>query len=217
MDDLIITFEELSYYLFQLEYVAEGRNGSLRRGAKNTLLKFYFCVLGSLKNQDSALIERQILDFKANENFVKAISPNFLTRLERMNLMILMLAETGCSDLILGRILYDDCLIGSVLRDYGKDGFLDYISVYRKLSNSKNELVLDQMEELVMDLEIHSIYPTDVSLMNVMVRPDDLQVRLIDLDDKCTYYKRKEDRLSEIYYDTVSTQVLKMRDKVLRK
>ena len=114
-------------------------------------------------------------------------------------------------DLIQGVAYYYEYCFGPILTCYK-----DYVTLDNELvkSLSKNDLI-----ELFHNIEINLnnmmdnyIYPVDIKEDNIMFDKD-LNVKLIDLDDPCTYYcdEYQEDKkkMCNYYFNAVKERILK--------
>ena len=114
-------------------------------------------------------------------------------------------------DLIQGVAFYYEYCFGAILTYYK-----DFVTLDNELvkSLSKNDLIelLHNIEINLNNMMDNYIYPVDIKEDNIMFDKD-LNVKLIDLDDPCTYYcdEYQEDKkkMCNYYFNEVKERILK--------
>lgn len=207
--------DELFFLLYGLKIVASGGNGRIFQYNDRTLAKIYLSFLGeSYKEFDVEEMISKISMWCSEDRLMKVIYPDYETTSERIFRIAKRLKNTSCSDLIQGAIFYQDFAMASLLLDYTKEGYVVYKKICKEYGREENSEILNKTQEKVMELMNECIYPRDIKFGNVMVRPKDLDVRLIDLDDGYTKYADCKDY---VCCAEVLNQLERMKVRILKK
>lgn len=86
-------------------------------------------------------------------------------------------------------VVYRGYSIGVLVKSY-----LDYenlADIFPKLEEEQKIFIRNKVEELYKDLMEYDIYPTDIKMNNILVNINNLDVKIIDLDDYDTVVGNK--------------------------
>lgn len=118
-------------------------------------------------------------------------------RIQIIEKKIQQLQQTQSRTLIKGTAIYQGYPIGVFLENY--KGYDKLGTVFLDLHENEQKLILDKSASLLADLYKNGIIPRDIKEDNILVRKNDLDVKLIDLDDIETRYEN-QDYLQEYSY-----------------
>ena len=118
-------------------------------------------------------------------------------RIQIIEEKIQQLQQTQSRTLIKGTAIYQGYPIGVFLENY--KGYDKLETVFLDLHENEQKLILDKSASLLADLYKNGIIPRDIKEDNILVRKNDLDVKLIDLDDIETRYE-DQDYLQEYSY-----------------
>ena len=191
-NNIVFTDEDIINFYSITSHVNQGTFGIVRSINDDMLIKAYKEFFGFSKPKD--LPERLMEQKKYEEVMVK----RYADRIKKGDYILMAktrLALTKyANDLILGCALYNDFAFGAILKNY---------KGYRPLNSKISRLSVDDYIKLVAnidkhleDLFINYIYPNDVKESNILFN-DDLDVKIIDLDDEVTSYCNSENKIAE--------------------
>lgn len=177
-----ISKEELLKYLFRDDIVGRGFFGIVLEYDDNTLIKLYYKnIERTYEDRNEDLLDEEIEMKKKHleeiDGYLEYTSP---IEEKKNNLLF----EIGYLNAV---VMYNGYKIGVLLnyyKDYQKIGLL-----YDKLSNDEKIIVLNNVKKYLEFLISKGIYPNDIWQDNVLVNPENLDVKIIDLDDYMTVIK----------------------------
>ena len=137
-------------------------------------------------------------------------------RIQIIEEKIQQLQQTQSRTLIKGTAIYQGYPIGVFLENY--KGYDKLGTVFLDLHENEQKLILDKSANLLADLYKNGIIPRDIKEDNILVRKNDLDVKLIDLDDIETRYE-DQDYLQEYPYirKDAAEAFEKMKKRLLKK
>ncbi|MBQ7240086.1 MAG: hypothetical protein IJS56_01470 [Bacilli bacterium] len=151
------------------------------------------------KKKSNRVIYKEIKeDKKLEEYYFKTYDTNYTTKEERLKETMERLSYTKYSyDLIQGLAYYYNYCFGTVLKYYKDYLTLAHSSIYN-LSQEELDELYHNIEVSYEDLFNNYIYPLDIRDENIMFN-NNLEVKLIDLDDGLTFYNyNKSEKKEEI-------------------
>ena len=191
-NNIIFTEEDIINFYSITNQFNQGTFGIVRSINDDMLIKVYKQFFGFSKPID--LPERLMEQKKHEELMVK----RYADRIKKGD--YILMAKTRLSktkyanDLILGCALYNDFAFGAILKNY---------KGYRPLNSKISRLSVDDYIKLVANIDKHLedlfnnyIYPNDVKESNILFN-DDLDVKIIDLDDNVTSYCDSKNKIAE--------------------
>ena len=182
---------EIGKLLFNSKIVGQGTYGLIVEYDDNTLIKIYYKdIFETYHNKDITKLDEEIILKNKVEKETLQLGIIKKNKLEEMKNKIKQLETTKSSGLIKGLATYNDCLIGVFLEYYKEYEKLSLI--FDKLNKQQQEKVLKKSGRILGDLFKHGIFPRDIKEDNILVRKEDLDIKLIDLDDIETRYENKE-------------------------
>ena len=99
-----------------------------------------------------------------------------------------LLNKTSSKDLIKDYIKYEEFVVALILSNYKDYDTYEYLIFNDDLSKKDHKLILEQIKEKVYELIENRLYPLDLKCDNIMVNKENLNVKLIDLDDLGTMF-----------------------------
>ena len=185
-DDDIINFYNIT------KYIGVGSFGLVRSINDDILVKAYREFFGFSKPID---LPKTLMDKKALEEDIVSRYSYKKKKGDYILMAKTRLSKTKyANDLILGCALYNDFAFGAILKNY---------KGYRKLNSKISRLSVDDYIKLVVNIDKHLddlfnnyIYPNDVKESNILFN-DDLDIKIIDLDDEVTFYCDSENKIAE--------------------
>ena len=173
-------------------YVGEGSYGLVRKYDDSKLIKTYKEFVGTARIKD---YPDRLKEAKVQEEYLVSRYKDLKRKSERLKLVKTRLECTKyANDLLLGTALYDDFTFGAVLKYY--EGYKKFKAENINLSDSELlELILN-IDLRLQDLYNNRVYPFDVKESNVLFN-DNLDVKIIDLDDFTTIYSDSIDYNAE--------------------
>ena len=190
--NIIFTEDDIINFYNITERVGEGTFGLVRSINDDILVKAYKEFFGFSKPID---LPKTLMDKKM---FEEDIVSRYSYKLKKGDYILMAkerLSKTKyANDLILGCALYNDFAFGAILKNY---------KGYRRLNSKISRLSVDDYIKLVANIDKHLedlfnnyIYPNDVKESNILFN-DDLDVKIIDLDDEVTSYCDSENKIAE--------------------
>lgn len=180
---MIIGKEELIKYLFTEDIIGCGSFGKVVKYDDDTLIKLYYKdVINTyyMKNPDLLDDEIGFMIPPKNDPYREEIEA-----LEEKKFEILR--DQG---FFKDKVIYRNCKIGILLKYY-KD-YKQLSDVFPSLTIEQKKYVLEEISKKIRFYKSLDIYLCDIKENNIMVRPKDLDVVMIDLDDQYTRYETKE-------------------------
>ena len=190
--NIIFTEDDIINFYNITKHVGKGSFGLVRSINDDILVKAYKEFFGFSKPID---LPKTLMDKKALE---EDIVSRYSYKMKKGDYILMAkerLAKTKyANDLILGCALYNDFAFGAILKNY---------KGYRRLNSKISRLSVDDYIKLVANIDKHLedlfnnyIYPNDVKESNILFN-DDLDVKIIDLDDEVTSYCDSENKIAE--------------------
>ena len=205
--------------------IGKGRYGLVTKYNNDSLLKLYYRDLqlydfyntGNYHILDSCVelaklysLKRKILPNASAAEYLEYLKnipaseyPTNYDNITRLIVLGLTLENTK-SDIIKGLAVYNDYVVGVVLKYY--KNYVSLNDIYSSLNNIQKYVILTKIKMLLNDLIENSVYPTDIcNLNNILVSKSKDDVKLVDLDDINTICGSN---YNELYNDSAKTTSL---------
>lgn len=191
-NDIVFLKEDIINFYNITKHVGKGTFGLVRSINEDTLVKAYREFFGFSKPID---LPNVLMDKKKFEEDIVSRYSYKIKKGDYIRMAKERLSKTKyANDLILGCALYNDFAFGAVLKNY---------KGYRPLNSKINRLSVDNYIKLVANIDKHLedlfdnyIYPNDVKESNILFN-DNLDVKIIDLDDEVTIYSDSLNKIAE--------------------
>lgn len=186
-----------------------GACGSLYHYGDDYLIKAY---IDFFKRESYKTIIKYLDDLRKGSLISSSIYDDPYSNEENIHKIMKRLSYTKYSyDLIQGAAFYYEYCFGAILTYYK-----GYVRLDDELvkSLSKNDLIelLHNIEVNLNNMMDNYIYPVDIKEDNIMFDKN-LNVKLIDLDDPCTYYcdgyQEDKKNMCNYYFNEVKEKILK--------
>lgn len=190
MNYIEITKEQLLALLFEGEIIGMGTYGIVKEINPTTLAKIYYKeIIDTYLYKDPSKLDKEIERNKSVREILYK-EPNSdesdnLEKLEESKLNYLF--EIG---LLKGILIYNGYKIG-VLLNYYKD-YAKLTEISKNLSIDKLNFVMERVRERLDDMMQSGIYPRDLKEDNILIRPENLDIVFIDLDDSETRFEQMD-------------------------
>ena len=163
--------------------IGQGGFGILSIYDETTLIKLYYKdIFKTYYTLDSKILDEEIelqLDLIKTS---KELNINIEDKFKKIDDLYKKLQLTSSYSLIKGIAMYRNYVIGVLIEYYKNYETLE--NIYFKLSLGEKNRVLKKINYLLEDLMENDIYHNDIKENNIMVNPNNLDVKLVDLDDK---------------------------------
>lgn len=171
-------------------YCGHGTYGILMNYNESTLIKIYYKdIFNTYITLDDDVLDKEINILLETEKQIKEIDSHYIDNLQHLKRIYTKLKRTKSNSLIKGIVTYKGYPVGVLLENY--KGYLNFADVYRNLDAQAKIKVLKMAKELMLDLFNNNIFPTDIKENNILINPNNLDVKLIDLDGKETRIETK--------------------------
>ncbi len=190
MNYIEITKEQLLAFLFEGKIIGMGTYGIVKEINRTTLVKIYYKeIIDTYLSKDPSKLDKEIENNKSVQEILrKAPNSDEIDSLEKLEaLKFDYLFKIG---LLKGILIYNEYKIG-VLLNYYKD-YVKLTEISKRLSIDSLNFVMEKVKEKLDDMMKSGIYPRDLKENNILIRPEDLDVVFIDLDDSETRFEQKE-------------------------
>ena len=186
MNYVEITKEQLLAFLFEGDVIGSGTYGIIKEVDSTTLAKIYYKdMIDTYLSKDPNKLDEEIETRKRTREMLQTDNSAELESLEQSKLKYL--SEIG---LVKGILMYNGYMVGVLLnyyRDYSK-----LSDVAKSLSGDVLRSLMARIKEKLIEMMQHGILPRDIKENNILVRPDDLDIVFIDLDDIETRFEEMD-------------------------
>lgn len=191
MKTIELSNQEIITFLKSGLVIKNGQFGLIIEINEHTVFKFYYKSLYEIyQNPSKSILEQEIDTLIEIEQFLMKTSSHKETKLNRMFRNFKRFEGTKSENLIQGIAVYKNYPIGIFMRNYKE--YEKLTDIYGKLDKKDKEKILLKIDELLLELEGHGVYPRDLKEDNVLVKEEDLDVVLIDLDGDETRFEDEE-------------------------
>ena len=183
--------EELQRLLFKSKVIAQGNYGLIVEYDDDTLLKIYYKdIFETYSSRNIDKLDKEINNRIEVENEMIEMRIIDKKQIETIEGKIQQLQQTQSRTLIKGTAIYQGYPIGVFLKNYkGYDKLRD---IFANLHENQQRVILDKSASLFADLYKSGVIPRDIKEDNILVRKNDLDVKIIDLDDSETRYEEHD-------------------------
>ena len=183
--------EELQSLLFKSKVIAQGNYGLIVEYDDDTLLKIYYKdIFETYSSRNIDKLDKEINNRIEVENEMIEMRIIDKKQIETIEGKIQQLQQTQSRTLIKGTAIYQGYPIGVFLKNYkGYDKLRD---IFGNLHENQQRVILDRSASLFADLYKSGVIPRDIKEDNILVRKNDLDVKIIDLDDSETRYEEHD-------------------------
>ena len=182
MQVIEISKDKFLSYLLNSNPIFQGQFGKIVL-ENNKLYKIYYRdFMKTYINKDEDFLDDEVnslLEIEKLTNFELRDPYKKLKELSR-------LASTKSASLITGVLSYNGLLVG-IQMNYFKD-YTTLKEISTRIEDSKLVIYLNKVYELICDLLMENIVPTDVKEDNILINEETNDVVLIDLDGSETIY-----------------------------
>ena len=163
------------------KYYGRGAYGILVEYDESTLLKIYYKdVFNTYTNLDIKTLDEEINILLEVEKDMTDFNSKFIGKLQQLKTIQKALKKTKSNSLIKHIVTCNGYPIGVLLEKY--KNYLKLSQVYKNLNNDEKIEVLRRVKELLFDLLGNNIFPADIKENNILINPNNLDIKLIDLD-----------------------------------
>ena len=172
------------------KYYDYGAYGILAEYNDTTLIKIYYKdIFNTYTSLDIKTLDEEINILLEVEKDMMEFNKSYITKLQQLKTIYRALKKTKSNSLIKGIVTYKSYPIGVLLENY--KNYLKLSQIYKNLSNEDKIEVLNRVKELMFDLLDNNIYPADIKENNILINPNNLDIKLIDLDGHETRIETK--------------------------
>ena len=162
-------------------YYDNGAYGILINYDDTTLIKLYYKdIFGTYTTLNSETLDKEINILLEVDKEMNEFNLNYTSKLQHLKEIYKTLIKTKSNSLIKGIAMYKGYPIGILLEKY--KNYIKLSQVYKNLNKQDKIQVLEKVKELMFDLFNNNIFPTDIKENNILINPDNLDIKLIDLD-----------------------------------
>lgn len=166
-------------------------HGKIYKIDDNTLAKIYYRDImdDKYKEYDSSKIKKLVVEHRKRKNKygVDPVKKNKIIKMEAVT--------NSSSDLFKGILSYHGAVIGITLNNY--DGYEKLEDIYLYLTDEEREYIFLQIDKIISNLIEQDVYPFDIKGDSVLVNMNNLEVKLIDLDDEITNYSLSDNEVTK--------------------
>ena len=210
MENIELKKEQLLRLLFEGNVIGMGTNGIIKQFDPTTLVNTYL-------SKDPNVLDNEIETSKEIQKTILAecrqlFDPSETEKLEQKKLQYLY--EIG---LVKGIIFYKEYKIGVLLNDYYKE-YSELAQIKRNLDFKSLLFVMEIIEGKLEEIMKNGIFPGDLKEDNILVRPYNLDIKFIDLDDSRARYEDIDYILTHSYIKNDCLEAYeKMKKRILYK
>lgn len=182
MQVIEISKDKFLSYLLNPNPIFQGQFGKIVLD-NNKLYKIYYRdFIKTYINKDECFLDDEVNSLLEIEKLTNFELRNPYKKLNELN----RLARTKSASLITGVLSYNGLLVG-IQMNYLKN-YITLKEISTRVEDSKLVIYLNKVYELVCNLLMENIVPTDVKEDNILVNEETNDVVLIDLDGSETIY-----------------------------
>ncbi len=182
MQVIEISKDKFLSYLLNPNPIFQGQFGKIVLD-NNKLYKIYYRdFIKTYINKDECFLDDEVNSLLEIEKLTNLELRNPYKKLNELN----RLARTKSPNLITGVLSYNGLLVG-IQMNYLKN-YITLKEISTRVEDSKLVIYLNKVYELVCNLLMENIVPTDVKEDNILVNEETNDVVLIDLDGSETIY-----------------------------
>ena len=177
-----ISKKEFLSYLLDPNPLTQGQFGKIVLNGDKLYKIYYKDFIKTYINKNDNFLDDEVSSLLEIERLTNLGLRDPYKKLTELN----RLAGTKSSNLITGVLSYKGVLVG-IQMNYLKD-YITLKEISTRVEDSKLDIYLNKVYELVCNLLMENIVPTDVKEDNILVNEETNDVALIDLDGIETIY-----------------------------
>lgn len=177
-----ISKKEFLSYLLDPNPLTQGQFGKIVLNGDKLYKIYYKDFIKTYINKNDNFLDDEVSSLLEIERLTNLGLRDPYKKLTELN----RLAGTKSSNLITGVLSYKGLLVG-IQMNYLKD-YITLKEISTRVEDSKLDIYLNKVYELVCNLLMENIVPTDVKEDNILVNEETNDVALIDLDGIETIY-----------------------------
>jgi hypothetical protein len=171
--------------------INKGQFGLLIEINENIIFKFYYKdFLKTCQQPVQSTLDKEIDISIEIEQFLIETSCIRETKLNSMLQNFKRLEGTKSENLIKGIATYKNYPIGIFLNNYKEYRKLAHI--YKEFDKIDKEKIILKINNLLTELYEHGVYPIDLKEDNILIKKDNLDIVIVDLDGSETRFEDKE-------------------------
>ena len=188
MENVELKKEQLLKLLFEGNVIGMGTTGIIKQIDSTTLAKIYYKkIMDTYLSKDPNKLDDEIEMNKEIQTIMlteckKALDYAENEKLEQKKLQYLH--EIG---LVKGILFYQEFKIGLLLNYYKE--YVELTKIKKNLTFTNLLSIMNSIGITLEDMMKNGLYPEDLREDNILVRPYDLDIKFIDLDDSTTRYE----------------------------
>ena len=182
MEVIEISKKEFLSYLLNPNPLTQGQFGKIVLNGDKLYKIYYKDFIKTYINKNDNFLDDEVSSLLEIERLTNLGLRDPYKKLTELN----RLAGTKSSNLITGVLSYKGLLVG-IQMNYLKD-YITLKEISTRVEDSKLDIYLNKVYELVCNLLMENIVPTDVKEDNILVNEETNDVALIDLDGIETIY-----------------------------
>lgn len=182
MQVIEISKEEFLSYLLNPNPLTQGQFGKIVLNGDKLYKIYYRDFIKTYINKNEDFLDEEVNRLIENERLTNLGLRDPYKKLSELN----RLTKTNSLNLITGVLSYKGLLVG-IQMNYLKD-YITLKEISTRVEDSKLDIYLNKVYELICDLLMENIVPTDVKEDNILVNEETKEVVLIDLDGIETIY-----------------------------
>lgn len=182
MQVIEISKEEFLNYLLNPNPLTQGQFGKIVLSSDKLYKIYYRDFIKTYISKNEDFLDEEVNSLLENEKLTSFGLRDPYKKLNELN----RLTRTKLSSLITGVLSYKGLLVG-IQMNYLKD-YITLKEISTMVEDSKLDIYLNNAYELVCDLLMENIAPTDINENNILVNEETKGVALIDLDGLETIY-----------------------------
>ena len=182
MQAIEISKEEFLNYLLNPNPLTQGQFGKIVLSSDKLYKIYYRDFIKTYISKNEDFLDEEVNSFLEIEKLTNFGLRDSYKKLNELN----RLAGTKSASLITGVLSYKGLLVG-IQMNYLKD-YVTLKETSTWVEDSQLDIYLNKIYELICDLLMENIVPTDVKESNILVNEETNDVALIDLDGIETIY-----------------------------
>lgn len=164
-------------YIINGKQIGDGSYGVVYEYDEDSVVKLYFGIPYHMDSLDNIVLSKK--------NMERSLKQKNAVVLEKK---IEMLNNTSSKELITGVLIYKNYPIGIKMKYYKNYITLDELIRRYSIDNAAIKKIIRSIGDSIKSLKNQGIYTTDLNARNILINPETLEIKLIDLDDDLTIY-----------------------------
>jgi serine/threonine protein kinase len=171
--------------------INHGQFGLLIEINENIIFKFYYKdFFKTYEHPIQSTLDKEIDLSIEIEQFLIETGCIKETKLNRMFQNFKRLEGTKSENLIKGIVTYKKYPVGIILNNYKE--YRKLTQIYKEFDKKDRERIILKIKDLLNELYEHGVYPIDLKEDNILIKEDNLDIVIVDLDGSETRFEDKE-------------------------